>query len=351
VSARSVEAAVFRGPRDVRVERVAYPALEAPTDVVVRISAAGICGSDLWGYRGIEEVEAGQVMGHEWLGVVEEVGSEVRTLRAGDLVVAPFWFADGTCRACRHGLSTLCDNGGPWGFGLEVGGGQAEAIRAPFADATLLKLPPGTDAASGALKRVLALTDVLPTGHHAAICAGVRPGTTALVVGDGPVGLCAVLAARRLGAERVVVAGRHGDRLALAERFGADATVRADADAAEAVLEATGGGADAVLECVGTQEALDLALAAVRGGGGIGYVGMPTLAPTLPVAELFERSVSFRGGFTPAREYMPELLAEALDGSLDAGPIFSHEVDLQHVGEGYRLMHEREAIKVLVLTG
>lgn len=348
-----MDAAVFRGSGDVRLETVADPRIEDPTDVVVRISSAGICGSDLWSYRGLEEVEAGQVMGHEWLGVVEDAGPEVETLRPGDLVLAPFWYSDGTCPACRRGQTALCERGGAWGFGLEVGGGQAQAIRAVFADTTLIKLPPGIDEDASAVRRLLALTDVLPTGHHAAVSAGVGPGSTVVVVGDGAVGLCAVLAARRLGAERIFLVGRHDERLGVGRDLGADATLRADAepDAAETIVEQSSGGADAVLECVGTQEALDVALRAVRDGGAIAYVGMPVTSPSLSVSTLFERGLSFRGGFAPVRTYMPELLPEVVEGSLDPSSVFTHELELAGVADGYRLMDEREAIKVLLRAG
>jgi len=346
---QEMNAAVFKAAHDVRVERVPVPTVREAGDAVVRIAAAGICGSDLWGYRGIEPVEAGQVLGHEWLGVVEDVGTAVETLRPGDLVLAPFWSLDGTCPACQRGQSTLCDRGGAWGFGIDVGGGQAQAIRVPFPDATLIRLPKGMNLDVAMLQRLVALTDVMPTGHHAALCAGVEKDSTVLVVGDGAVGLCAVLAARRLGAGRVLIVGRHEERLRVAVEFGADVTLRDDDDAFEGVREHAGGGADAVLECVGTKDALDLAVRCVRSGGGIGYVGMPTMNPTLSVSQLFERSISFRGGFTPAREYIPDLLSDVLDGSLDPSPIFSHQVDLAHVADGYRLMDERTAIKVLVL--
>jgi threonine dehydrogenase-like Zn-dependent dehydrogenase len=346
-----VEAAVFRGPFDIRLETVADPRIEESTDAIVRILASGICGSDLWSYRGLEEAPEGQVMGHEWLGVVEDLGTDVDTLDEGDVVVAPFAFVDGTCAACRRGQPSLCEQGGAWGWGLDVGGGQAPRIRAVFADATLVKLPAGSDQDASLLARVLPLTDVLPTGHYAAVCAGVGPGATVAIVGDGAVGLCAVLAARRLGADRVFLLGRHEDRLRIGERFGADAVLRADDAGIETVRDETGGGADAVLECVGTQEALDSALRAVRDGGALGYVGMPATSPALPVPSLFERAISFRGGFAPARAVIPELLPDVLEGSLDASPVFTHELDLASVADGYRLMHEREAVKVLLRAG
>ena len=339
-----MRAAVFEGPGNIRIEQVPDPEVELPTDAVVRITAACICGSDLWSYRGYGSRQPGARIGHEFVGVVEAVGPEVRTVRAGDHVISPFTWSDGTCEYCLHGLHTSCVDGGVFG---EPGhdGAQGEAVRVPHADGTLLVVAP---ALRGEDALLLPLCDVLPTGHHAARSAGVGYGHTVAVVGDGAVGLCAVIAARRLGADRVVVIGHHEERLELATRLGATDTVCASGEeAAEQVISLTGG-AHAVLECVGAQSALDMAIHVARDGATIGYVGIPHMVEGLDLGQLFGRNINIRGGIAPARAYLPELMGEVATGAIDASAVIDASVDLEGVPDGYVAMDTRKAIKVRV---
>jgi alcohol dehydrogenase len=313
----------------------------------VRVTHACICGSDLWPYRGELLIygERGR-MGHEFMGVVEEVGPEVTGVRPGDRVIAPFAFSDGTCAFCAEGLHTSCVHGGYWGGAND--GGQGEAVRVPLADGTLVRLPDDVDLGDPVLARACAtLTDVLGTGHHAARSSGIGPGGTAVVVGDGAVGLCGVLAARRLGAERIVVMGRHDDRLAVARRFGATDEVRERGPEGVArVRELTGGGAAHVLECVGTEQATSTAVAVCRPGGTVGHVGVP--AHPVNLMDVYNRNVTLRGGVAPVRAYIPELMGDVLAGRIDPSPVLDVTVPLDDVPRGYAAMDGREAIKVLV---
>lgn len=342
-------ATVIHGTRDVRIERVADPVIRQPTDALVRVTDALVCGSDLWPYRDCPPDRAGSRIGHEFVGVVTDVGVDVRSVTVGDLVLAPFVYADNTCPLCRKGVHTSCPNGGFWGSG-DVDGGQGEAVRVPWADGTLVRLP--SDAATDdALRRsLLPLTDVLPTGHHAAVSAGVVPGATVAVVGDGAVGLCGVLAAHRLGADQVILLGRNEARLGIGRGFGATDVVRArGAEAVEAVRELTGGiGPDCVLECVGTSDSVTTALRAVRDGGTLGWVGVPHLDEPLPGAAMFGRNVGLRGGVAPVRRYLDELLPEVAGGRLDASPVLDLEVELSEVPDAYARMDARTAIKARV---
>lgn len=343
-----MRASVFHGKGDIRVEDVPDSTIQRPTDAVVRITHACICGSDLWFYRGIAPWEPGWRTGHEWMGVVEAVGPEVRTVRPGDRVIAPFAFSDGTCEFCAEGLFTSCLHGGFWG-GKDHEGGQAEAIRAEWADGTLVPLPPGVENDEALLKAILPLTDVMGTGHHAAVSAGVKPGDTAAVVGDGAVGLCGVLAARRLGADRILILGRHEGRLAIARRFGATDVVSERGEAAvDRFRELTGGGAEAVLECVGTDESLNTAIGIARPGGSVGFVGVPNGGGAVDLARMFRQNIALRGGVAPVRAYIPDLLADVLAGRIDPSPVLDREVGLDGVPAGYAAMDERQAIKVLV---
>lgn len=337
------------GTRDVRVEQVPDPVLRHPTDALVRVTDALVCGSDLWPYRDCPPERQGARIGHEFVGVVTDVGAEVRTVVVGDLALAPFVYSDGTCPLCLKGVHTSCQNGGFWGSG-GVDGGQGEAVRVPLADGTLVRLPPEAATDDGLRRALLPLTDVLPTGHHAAVSAGVSAGGTVAVVGDGAVGLCGVRAAARLGAERVILLGRHETRLEIGRRFGAtDVVQERGAPAVEAVRELTGGiGADSVLECVGTSESVDTALRAVRDGGTVGWVGVPHLKKGLPGQVMFGRNVGIRGGVAPVRRYLDELLPEVVAGRLDAGAVLDLEVDLDGVGEGYARMDDRTALKAWV---
>ncbi len=344
-----MRATIYHGPGDVRVEAVPDPRILTPTDAIVQVTHACICGSDLWPYRGIAQSwQPGWRLGHEWMGVVTEVGSEVRTVRPGDHVVAPFAYSDGSCEFCANGIQTSCVNGGYWG-GDGDDGGQGEAVRAPLADGTLVVVPEAASGDEALLKALLPLTDVMATGHHAAVSAGVRPGGIAAVVGDGAVGLCAVLAAVRLGADRVITLGHHADRLELARRLGATDVVTSRGEAAvEEVMEMTGGGAHSVLECVGVQEAMDAAVAMARPGGAVGYVGVPHQVATINIRRMFGSNISLRGGVAPARAYLPELLDDVMAGRIDPSPVLDREVDLDGVPAGYAAMDSREAIKVLV---
>jgi len=347
-----MRATMIHGPRDIRLEEVADPAVEYPTDAVVPVVSACVCGSDLWPYRGVAPTKRPHPIGHEFVGVVEEVGGDVRTVKPGDFVIAPFVISDNTCRNCRHGVHTSCENGGNWGTktgpGSSVDGGQGERVRVPLADGTLVATPDQPDPTL--VPGLLTLSDVMCTGHHAAVSARVGAGSTVAVVGDGAVGLCAVLAARRLGASRIIAMSRHADRQKVAGDFGATDIVseRGD-DGIAAVKELLGGiGADAVLECVGTKESMDQALRSARPGGFVGYVGVPAGGPELPVGYMFGNNVNVAGGVAPARAYLPELLPDVLGGALDPGPVFDLELPLDRVADAYTAMDQRQAIKVLL---
>jgi alcohol dehydrogenase len=342
-----MKAAVFYGTRDVRIDEVPDATLQAPTDAVVRVTHACICGSDLWPYRGELLIygENGR-MGHEFMGVVEEVGSEVTSLQKGDRVISPFAFSDGVCPHCTAGLHTSCVQGGYWG--AKNDGGQGEAVRVPLADGTLVPLPGDVDLSDTHLATALAtLTDVMGTGHHAAISAGVGPGSVVTVVGDGAVGLCAVLASKRLGADRIIIMGRHEDRLAVARTFGATDEVRERGAEGEArIKEMTGGGSPLVCECVGSRQATETAIAITRPGGTVGHVGVP--AEPVSLLEAYNQNIALRGGVAPVRGYIPALLDDVLAGKLDPSPVLDLTLTLDEVPAGYAAMDDRKAIKVLV---
>jgi threonine dehydrogenase-like Zn-dependent dehydrogenase len=332
---------------DVRVERVPDAHLTAPTDALVTVTRACICGSDLWPYNSMAPSATGSRMGHEFIGRVEEVGAEVRTVRKGDLVVAPFAFSDGTCEFCQQGLQTSCLHGGFWG-GTDLDGGQGEAVRVPLADGTLVKLPVESD--HELMPSLLTLTDVMGTGHHAALAARVASGKIVAVVGDGAVGLCGVIAARRLGAEQIIILGRHPDRISLAREFGATDVVSERGDEAiERVKELTDGlGAHSVLECVGHGEAMLTALSIVRAGGAVGRVGVPQHSEIPAAQPTFFRNVTIAGGPAPVRAYIEELLPDIVAGRIQPGRVFDRVVDLDGVPDGYRAMNERKSIKVMI---
>jgi threonine dehydrogenase-like Zn-dependent dehydrogenase len=332
---------------DVRVENVPDAILVEPTDALIRITRACICGSDLWPYNDLPRGEKPRSMGHEAIGIVEAVGKDVRTIRAGQLVVMPFAYSDGACEFCHEGLHTSCVHGGFFGVG-RVGGAQAEALCVPQADGTLFPLAVGED--DRLMPSLLTLSDVMGTGHHAAVRAAVGPGKSVAVIGDGAVGLCGVIAARRLGAEQIIILGRHADRIALARRFGAtDVVSERGEDAIARVRELTRGfGAHSVLECVGTEQAMTTAVAMARPGGAVGRVGVPHYAG-MPLAELsFFNNVTVSGGPAPVRAYIAELLPDVLEGRIEPGLVFDRTVCLNDVPVGYQAMNRRESIKVMV---
>jgi threonine dehydrogenase-like Zn-dependent dehydrogenase len=346
-----MKATTIYAARDVRLEDQPDPSIQKPTDAVVKVVAACVCGSDLWYYRGDNPVEKPFRIGHEFVGVVEEVGSDVRSLRRGDFVIAPFMYSDNTCPHCEFGIQSACSAGGFWGLpdrdGLPVDGGQGEYVRVPLADGTLVATRETPDAAM--VPSMLALSDVMGTGWHAAIAAGVSVGDTVVVVGDGAVGLSGVLAASRMGAERVVAMSRHEGRQKVARSFGATDVIAERGEAGEAaVLELTGGvGADAVLECVGTGQAMNTALAVARPGATVGYVGVPH-GVELPVRAMFARNVGVAGGIAPVRQYLPALRDDVLSGEIKPGLVFDLELPLDQVAQGYAAMDERRAIKTLL---
>jgi threonine dehydrogenase-like Zn-dependent dehydrogenase len=343
-----MRAAIFNEPRSITVADRPDPGIAEPTDAVVRVVLACVCGSDLWYYRGESEFEPGPI-GHEFIGVVEDIGADVRDIKKGDFVIAPFAFSDGTCPHCRHGITTACVAGGFWPMNGD--GGQGEAVRAPLADGTLVRVP-GSGHSEEMMRSLLTLSDVLATGHHAAVSAAVGAGHHVAVVGDGAVGLSGVLAAKRLGAERVIALSRRPERQALAREFGATDVVEARGEeATEAVMELTDGvGADATLECVGTGQAMETALSIARPGSMVGYVGVPH-GVELPVQEMFFRNKGVRGGSAPARAYIPELLDDVLEGRIDPGRVLDFETDLDGIAEAYAAMDERRAIKSMVRVG
>ena len=341
-----MKAAIFRGPRDLTVGERPDPVIQGPSDAIVRVTLACVCGSDLWYYRGLSPHDLGAI-GHEFIGVVDDIGADVRDLKPGDFVVTPFTFSDGACVLCRAGWPSNCINGGGYGsHGMD--GGQGEAVRVPFADATLVKIP-GSGHSDAMLRSIVALSDVACTGNHAAVSAGVGPGMSVAVVGDGAVGLSAVLAAHRLGAERIIALSRNPARQAVAREFGATDVIAERGDAAiEAVREMTDGlGVEAALECVGTGESMNTAFAIARSGGIVGAVGAPHDVE-VPINTVIFRNVGLRGGVAPARKYLPELLDAVLAGTINPGRVFDFETDLDNIVDGYEAMDDRRAIKSLI---
>ncbi|TDD44216.1 zinc-binding dehydrogenase [Saccharopolyspora elongata] len=342
-----MRATMMYGAGDVRVEEVPDARLQLATDAVVRVLRACVCGSDLHPYRGMAATDRGTPMGHEFLGLVEDVGSEVDGLKRGDVVLAPFVWSDNTCDFCREGLHTSCRHGGFWATD-EIGGGQAEAVRVPQAQGTLVKLPVGVD--STLLPSLLTLSDVYCTGYHCAVTAGVNERTTVTVIGDGAVGLSAVLSAKLLGAERIILMGRHQERTNLGVEFGATEVVtERGAEGIARVRELTGGdGTHAVLECVGSKPAYETALQLARAGGVVSRVGVPQYDEAPLGFDPFIRNITITGGVAPARAYIEQLLPDVLDGRVEPGRVFDRTVGLDAVPDAYRAMNDREALKVLV---
>ncbi|WP_435110977.1 zinc-binding dehydrogenase [Nocardiopsis synnemataformans] len=343
-----MRATFMYGAGDVRVEDVPDPTIQEPTDAIVRVVRACVCGSDLHPYHGMPASGEGAPMGHEFLGVVEDPGADVTNVRKGDFVIGTFAFQDNTCQFCREGFQTSCVNGGWYGAG-GVGGAQAEALRVPQADGSLVKVPVSVD--SDLLPSLLTLSDVYLTGYHAAHMARVSAGQTVTVVGDGAVGLSAVLAARQMGAERIILMGRHKARTDLGREWGAtDVVAERGEEGLARVMELTGGqGSHVVLEAVGHMPAYETAYGVLRPGGVISRVGVPQYEEA-PVGfgSLFGKNATLNGGPAPVRAYIDRVLPDVLEGRIDPGRVFDLTVDLDHVADGYRAMDSREALKVLV---
>lgn len=332
---------------DVRVEDVPDAGIQESTDALLRVTRACICGSDLWPYKDLPADAPPRVMGHESIGVVEEVGADVQNLKKGDFVIMPFAFSDGTCEFCEDGLNTSCIHGGYFG-NPQVAGAQAEALRIPQADGTLYTVEGTED--KRLLASLLTLSDVMGTGYHAALIAGVDEGDRVAVVGDGAVGLCGVIAAKLLGAEQIIIMGRHPQRLELAKDFGAtDVVSERDEEAVERVREITGGhGAHSVLECVGNEQAITTAMNIVRPGGAVGRVGVPHYDGIPGMANMFYHNITVNGGPAPVRAYIEELLPFVYDGTIEPGRVFDSEIGLDKTPDGYRAMNDREALKVMI---
>ncbi|WP_406327750.1 zinc-dependent alcohol dehydrogenase family protein [Streptomyces sp. NBC_00203] len=336
-----MRATIIHKPGDIRIEDVPEPKILRPTDAIIRTAATCVCGSDLWDYRGINPVDEPHPMGHEYVGVVEEVGGEVTSVKPGQFVVGSFATSDNTCPNCRNGYQSSCVHR------EFMSTCQAEYIRVPTADGTLVATP--DQPADDLIPSLLTLSDVMGTGWYAAVAAEVGPGSTVVVVGDGAVGLSGVIAARELGAERIIAMSRHASRQRLATEFGATdiVTERGDEGIAR-VEELTGGiGADSVLECVGTQESMLQALRSTRPGGNVGFVGVPH-GVAIDGQELFFSHVALRGGPAPVRRFLPDLIDRVLDGRINPGKVFDLTLPLDEVAEGYRAMDERRAVKALL---
>jgi threonine dehydrogenase-like Zn-dependent dehydrogenase len=336
-----MKAAVLHAPYDVRFEARPDPTIEQPTDAIIRVSATCVCGSDLWPYRGAQPLDAPKPMGHEYCGVVEEVGSAVKTVRRGQFVIGGFAYSDNTCPNCRAGYQSRCMHGGFFSTA------QAPMLRVPLADGTLLATTDLPDAE--AIPGLLTVSDVLATGWFAADAANVHPGATAVVVGDGAVGLLAVLSAKQLGAERIIAMSRHPARQELARTFGATDIVEERGDeGVERIRELTRGlGADCVMECVGTQQSMSQALGATRQGGYLSYVGVPH-GVSFDGLQIFYTHVHLHGGPAPVRRFLPDLIRRVQEGGIEPGKVFDMSLPLDQVAEGYRAMDQRRAIKVLL---
>jgi threonine dehydrogenase-like Zn-dependent dehydrogenase len=347
-----MRATVIYGERDIRSDEVPDPVLMADSDAIVRVVAACVCGSDLWPYRGAVPTTGPHRIGHEFIGIVEETGASVHKVRVGDFVIAPFYYCDNTCINCRNGISTSCLHGGWWGAddrdGHFVDGAQGERVRVPLADGTLAAIPAVPD--DSLIPSLLTLADVYGTGYHAAMSAGVTTGSSVVVVGDGAVGLCGILSAKRLGAARIVAMSRHADRQTIAREFGATEVIDERGDSGVARVKALfdGIGADCVLECVGTKAAMDQAIRSTRPGGTVGYVGSPNGGSELPVRPLFDDNIGVNGGVAPVRGYIEELLPDVLSGAVNPGRVFDLQLPLADVAAAYSAMDERRATKVLL---
>ncbi|MHB8439991.1 MAG: zinc-dependent alcohol dehydrogenase family protein [Acidimicrobiales bacterium] len=336
-----MQGAVLHAPGDIRFEERTDPKITDPTDAIIRMSATCICGSDLWPYRGYNPIVEPTPIGHEYVGVVEEIGAEVRSIRPGQFVIGSFFASDNTCPNCSAGFQTACRHR------EMLDGAQAEWLRVPLADGTLVALPEHPDAAM--VPGLLSLSDVMGTGWFAALSADVRPGSTVAVVGDGAVGLLGVLSASRMGAERIIAMSRHDSRQALAQEFGATdiVTERGDGGVAHIMDLTDGIGADGVLECVGTDEAMQQAIRSTRPGGMVGFVGVPH-GVAIPGEVLFRSHVGVRGGPAPVRRFLPELIELVCAGQIDPGKVFDLTLPLAQVADGYRAMDQRTAIKTLL---
>ncbi|MER7153088.1 zinc-binding dehydrogenase [Streptomyces lydicus] len=335
------------GAGDVRIENRPDPTIQQPTDAVVRTVLSCVCGSDLWPYKSMPATGTGRPMGHEFLGVVEETGAGVSGVRTGDLVVAPFTYCDNTCDYCARGLHFSCRQGGRYGFD-GVDGGQGEAVRVPQADGTLVKLPVAADAAL--LPSLLTLSDVMTTGHHGAVTAGVGHGDGVLVIGDGAVGLCAVIAARRLGAERIILMGRHTARTDLGRDFGAtDVVAERGEEGIARVRDLTGGdGVEKVIEAVGTRQTLQTALGSVVDGGTISRLGVPQYEEGPVGPSMIMRNLTLTGGASPSRAYIDELLPDVLDGTIEPGRVFDQSFSVDRTPDAYQAMADRRVLKALI---
>jgi len=346
-----MRAAVFEAAGRVGIGEVPDAVLREPTDALVRVVRACVCGSDLWAYRGIIPKAEGSRLGHEFIGVVEAVGGAVSTVGVGDFVIAPFQWSDNTCPACLDGIQTRCDHGGTFGA-AGSDGGQGEAVRVPLADGTLVSVPGGLSGVDASLMpSLLALTDVAATGLHGAVLAGVTEGSTVAVVGDGAVGLSAVLgAAKILGAERIILMSRHNNRTELGRAFGATdiVTERGDEGIAQVRDLTDGRGVRHVVEAVGTPESWAMAVGMARVGGTIGAVGVPHTNPQLGIFTPFVQHLTLRFGIAPVRRYLPDLLARVLDGTYNPGAVFDLELPLDRVGDAYAAMSDRRSIKTML---
>ncbi|MFF8372156.1 zinc-binding dehydrogenase [Streptomyces lydicus] len=335
------------GAGDVRIENRPDPTIQQPTDAVVRTVLSCVCGSDLWPYKSMPATGTGRPMGHEFLGVVEETGAGVSGVRTGDLVVAPFTYCDNTCDYCARGLHFSCRQGGLYGFD-GVDGGQGEAVRVPQADGTLVKLPVAEDAAL--LPSLLTLSDVMTTGHHGAVTAGVGRGDGVLVIGDGAVGLCAVIAAKRRGAERIILMGRHPARTDLGRDFGAtDVVAERGEEGIARVRDLTGGdGVEKVIEAVGTRQTLRTALGSVIDGGTISRLGVPQYEEGPVGPSMIMRNLTLTGGASPSRGYIDELLPDILDGTIEPGRVFDKSFSVDRTPDAYQAMADRRVLKALI---
>jgi hypothetical protein len=343
-----MKATVYHGTHDVRLEQVPDPKIRDSRDAIVRVTRAAICGSDLWFYRGVTQWTPGDRTGHEFVGIVEETGGDVRGLRRGDAVIAPFVSSDGTCEFCRAGLQTSCLH--MTNFGDQENGGQAEFVLVPFADGTLVKMPEAIANDERKHNAGVTLTDVMATGHHGVVSAQTTAGSTVVVIGDGAVGLCAVLsAAKEVRAERIIAVGHNERRLEIAKQFGATHTFNShDSAVQDHIIELTAGGALHVVEAVGNQESMDLAVNVARPGGTVSFVGVPHNVKTPPMRTIFLNNLSLRGALAPARAYLPQLIASLEAGRIDPSPVLDLELPLSRVEEGYAAMDERRAVKVLL---